>query len=283
MAAANGYAVGSSDHRSSFDHFVVRSGNVQFGSSPSRVTGTCLAPNCEIVLSNARSSNPSITTRGRIPVVGIVGGIGSGKSAVANWVGAHANVSVLNADQLGHEALKSDEVKDALRRRFGDSIVAPDGNLDRKAIAREVFGSEPEHQAARHDLEQIVHPEIGRRIAEGIDQAQRDHKEAAIVDAAIMLETGWRSKCDLIVFVDTSDATRLARVRQNRGWSELELQKREASQWSLSEKRRQSDVIIDNNGDVEDAGRQLLSTLVEQRVIQSEGKKLTRGNDVGRN
>lgn len=206
----------------------------------------------------------------RIPVVGVVGGIGSGKSAVAEWVGAHANVVVLNADRLGHEALKSPEVIQALCHRFGDAVLSHDGTIDRKAIAARVFGTDAEHLAARHDLEKIVHPEIGRRISAGIDSAESEGKAAVLVDAAVLLESGWRDECHLVVFVDTADEIRLARVGQNRGWSEEELRRREASQWSLTDKRREADVIVTNNSDLEHAGRQLLNALIDQGFIKSE-------------
>lgn len=203
----------------------------------------------------------------RIPIVGIVGGIGSGKTAVANWVADHARVTVLNADKLGHEALEADTVKQALSHRFGDCILNAKGEIERAALAREVFGDDPVHVAARHDLEKIVHPEIGRRIAAGIEAAAAKEQEAVLLDAAVLLETGWRSKCDLVVFVETPEAIRLTRVKENRGWTEEELRRRESSQWSLAEKRRESDLIVVNDADLEVAGRRLLESLQQRGLI----------------
>jgi dephospho-CoA kinase len=205
--------------------------------------------------------------------VGIVGGIGSGKSAVANWVAAHANVMVLNADHLGHEAMKSQSVKEALCQRFGNSIIKPDGTVDRSMIAQRVFGSDPARLAARSDLERIIHPEIGRRVLDGIEAAERSHRDAVLLDAAVLLESGWRDKCDLVAFIDTSDSIRLARVRENRGWSEEELKRRESSQWSLTEKRREADLIVMNDDQIDTAGQQLLDGLVERGVIRGDLKR----------
>ena len=203
-----------------------------------------------------------------IPVIGVVGGIGSGKSAVANWVAAHANVSVIDADKLGHDALKSAIVKEALLHRFGPGIFGVDGFVNRSALAKHVCGDHPEQLAARHDLEQIVHPEIGRRISDEIDLATTNRRVAVLLDAAVLLEAGWRQLCDLVVFVDTPDAIRLARVQQNRNWTEDELRRREASQWRLDRKRREADFIVTNDRDLEYAGSQLLEMLRARCIVK---------------
>ena len=213
------------------------------------------------------TATASFVPRRRIPVIGIVGGIGSGKSSVANWVAAHAKVSVLNADALGHEVLQLNAVKQALCQRFSDAILGTDGGIERSVLARRVFGTDADQLAARHDLEQIVHPEIGRRIAEKIEAAAAEDQEAVLLDAAILLEAGWRSKCDLVVFIDTPDPIRMERVREHRGWTQDELRLREMSQWSLMEKRRESDLIVKNDGEIERAGQQLLDALIQRGLI----------------
>ncbi len=221
------------------------------------------------MIENTVATSPNVPRR-RIPVVGIVGGIGSGKSAVAEWMAAHAKVTVLNADKLGHEALQADSVKQALCEQFGQSILDADGSIDRATIARLVFGEDAVHLAARRQLEQIVHPEIGRRIADGIEAAAAEGLDAVLLDAAILLETGWRTKCDLVVFIDTPDAVRLERVHQRRGWTAEELHRREASQWSLTDKRRESDLVVENDGELEIAGSRLLQSLRQRGVIRHD-------------
>ncbi len=206
-------------------------------------------------------------TSKHIPVIGIVGGIGSGKSAVANWVAAQSDVAVIDADKLGHDALKSDNVKDALLRRFSIDILGADGSINRSALARKVFGDHPEQLAARHDLEQIVHPEIGRRISEDVALAAANGRKGVMLDAAILLEAGWRKLCDLVIFVDTPDAIRWSRIQKNRNWTEDELRRREASQWSLDRKRQDADFVIANDRDLEYAGRQLLKILGARGVV----------------
>ena len=202
------------------------------------------------------------------PVIGVVGGIGSGKSAVASWVMAHANVSLIDADKLGHDALKSPTVKQALRHRFGPGIFDADGFINRSALAKHVFGDHPDQLAARHDLEQIVHPEIGRSISDEVALSATNGRVAVLLDAAILLEAGWRRLCDLVVFIDTPDAIRLSRVQKNRNWTEDELARREASQWSLDRKRRESDFVVTNDRDLEYAGRQLLELLRAEGIVK---------------
>ncbi len=214
------------------------------------------------------STESQSMTHNPIPVIGVVGGIGSGKSAVANWVAAHADVAVIDADKLGHDALKSTAVKDALLHRFGSGVFGADGFIDRSVLAKHVFGNNPEQFASRHDLEQIVHPEIGRRISADVVLATNNCRAAVLLDAAILLEAGWRELCDLVVFVDTPDAIRLSRVQKNRNWTEDELQRRESSQWSLDRKRQEADVVIINDRDLDYAGGQLLEFLRTRSVVK---------------
>lgn len=210
---------------------------------------------------------PASARTPRIPVIGIVGGIGSGKSSVAKWVAGATNVEVLDADLMGHEALRDNGVKQALCQRFGTSILRPDGEIDRSAVAKLVFGPNQTHREARHALEQVVHPEIGRRIAQGIEAAAAKGRMAVLLDAAILLEAGWRKHCDAVVFVDCPDNTRLARLRADRGWDEEEMRRRESSQWGLTEKRRCADLVITNSGELELVGTQLLRLLEEQGFV----------------
>lgn len=222
-----------------------------------------------IAVNSTHSPSANAADKG-IPVIGIVGGIGSGKSSVANWVGSRANVAVIDADKIGHEALLADHVKTALCERFGDSILASDGTIARSKLAQLVFGTESAQATARRDLESIVHPEIGRRIGTAIDVAAADGKECVLLDAAVMLEAGWRNYCDLLVFIETSDAVRLERVRTTRGWSASELQRREQSQWSLVDKRKAADAIVNNDADVGSAGQQLWDVLRQRNFISSQ-------------
>ena len=206
-------------------------------------------------------ADESNSPRSRIPVVGVIGGIGSGKSAVARWVATQANVHVIDADRLGHEALRAGDVKAALRRAFGDGIFDAQEEVQRGGLARRVFGDTEAHRAARHTLEQVVHPEIERRIVDEIRRATDAGCEAVLLDAAVLLEAGWQRRCDAVVFIDAPDDVRRLRVQQRSGWTAEELQRREASQLSLSEKRKCSDAVVFNTSGVSEGGQQLLNFL----------------------
>lgn len=200
-------------------------------------------------------------TTHRIPVIGIIGGIGSGKTSVARWVSNHANVKTIDADQLGHEALESPEIQRALRRQFGEEIFDEAGNIRRSALARLVFGEGQRFRQARTQLEQVLHPAIEQRVIDAIDQAARDNQEAVLLDAAVLLEAGWRRRCDAVVFVDAPLDVRQRRVALRNGWTVDELHRREQSQLGIDEKKQRSDIIISNAADDSKAAEELLEFL----------------------
>jgi len=199
----------------------------------------------------------NIPSAPRVPVIGLVGGIGSGKSAVAKGLANRRRIKVINADEIGHRVLKDPHVKQKIADRFGERVVDSLGEVDRSKLARLVFGSNSQAERARRDLNKIVHPEIGRQIQKEIDSAQNLAQEdpgsieGVVLDAAILLETGWGEKCDAIVFVDADESVREQRVSQNRGWTKDERKKREQNQLDLDAKRKASDQIIHNSGELD--------------------------------
>ncbi len=205
-----------------------------------------------------------MSERTHIPVIGIVGGIGSGKSSVARWVAArHNDVALINGDEIGHEVLTDVAVRDAIRKRFGEPVFNADGQINRKALGQVVFGSNREQQSARDDLERIVHPKIRETIAGKIANSAAAGKWAVLLDAAVLFEAGWNDLCHAVVFIDVPRDERLARLRETRGWDDAETERRESSQASLESKRRQSQFIVDNSRSVEAAGRQLEEFLLK--------------------
>lgn len=199
-----------------------------------------------------------MSDRQRVPVIGLIGGIGSGKSAVADWVSQRRRVIRIDGDLEGHRALQQTEIKNKLKERFGNEILDSSGQVDRAILAGKVFGPLPEHEQARTDLENIVHPEIEKAIRKQIEIAnQSKSTEAILLDAAILLEAGWEKSCDAVVFIDTPESERVRRVRENRGWDAEELHKREANQYPLDLKRQRADFIISNSASIEEAGMQL--------------------------
>ncbi len=193
------------------------------------------------------TSQSAISTR-KVPVVGILGAIGSGKSFVARSAAVDVEPPwlVLDADRVGHEVLREATVRTRLVELFTSQILGADGEIDRRQLAAQVFGELPTQQAARKQLEQVVHPQIRSRLLRQIEHAAHSGYAAVILDAAILLETGWRTLCDLLVYIDTNEVDRHAQIA-GRGWSMEELARREASQWSLDAKRSMADLVIFND------------------------------------
>jgi dephospho-CoA kinase len=189
------------------------------------------------------------------PVIGLVGGIGAGKTAAAAALAARGGV-VVNADALGHEALEQPEIRRQVLDRWGGrgNLQKPDGRLDRRAIAGIVFADDAERVA----LEGMVFPYIGRRALEEIAKAQTDPAARfVVVDAAVMLEAGWDDACDRLVYVDAPPEVRLARVLARSGWSASDLAAREAAQWPAAEKLKRAAAVIVNDGGLDQLQRQV--------------------------
>ncbi len=194
-----------------------------------------------------------------VPIIGILGGIGSGKSSVVRQV-TDFRLQIIDADRIGHDLLTDPDVLHQLTRSFPASIFDSDGQVIRSELARLVFGDSADQQSALHQLEQIIHPAIRREIKARIQSAESG-TDAIILDAAILLETGWSDECSHLIFIDTPEHLRIERVRSNRNWTAEELQRREAAQLPLTEKKQRADFIVDNSGPVEDAAAQMTQIL----------------------
>lgn len=180
-------------------------------------------------------------------IIGLVGGVASGKSRVAAILAAHG-AKVLDADRLGHLVLEEVEVIEALRARWGDDILASDGSVERARVARRVFAPAPEGPRELEFLERVTHPRIGARITAQLDAWRRESPSSVLVlDAALLLKAGWNQWCDLVVYVDAPVEQRRDRAA-TRGWSEREFAAREAAQGPLEVKRQHAHCVIDNSG-----------------------------------
>jgi dephospho-CoA kinase len=218
-------------------------------------------------------------------VIGVVGGIGAGKSRVALALAARG-AFVVDADHVGHALLNQKPARDLVLQRFGPEILLkpdenpepqnnpdenPEPQVDRKALGALVFADE----TARRDLESILHPRMRATFLRAIDRAMRRPRHSAVVlDAAILFEAGWDDLCDLILFVDAPDALRLSRVQSERGWSQADLQLREAAQWPLDRKRARATRVIPNDGTPEQLDAALSrfwQRSVESRSVPGSG------------
>ena len=201
---------------------------------------------------------------GNLAVIGLIGGIGGGKSSVAALFES-AGAVVIDADLVGHELLNDPRVCGQIVDRFGTSVLSEKSVghelpsiIDRKALGTIVFAD----PTARRDLEAILHPRMRASFQAVIEQeskSKKTEKSMVVLDAAILLEAGWDDLCDLIVFVDAPRDERMRRVQAQRGWSREVFEARERAQWPCDKKRRGADLVITN-----DAGVDALKERVER-------------------
>lgn len=184
-------------------------------------------------------------------LLGLTGGIGSGKSMVSALL-AERGAVVIDADQIVHELQAPGQpVLAAMVERFGPDILASDGSLDRQAVADIVFSD----GAALADLNGIVHPAVGTEIARRLAaEAATDH--VVVLDVPLLVESG-RDDMAAMVVVDLDPEMAVRRLMAGRGMTEGEARSRMARQASREERRARADRVIDNHGSVEDLRRKV--------------------------
>ncbi|MFI4893579.1 MAG: dephospho-CoA kinase [Phycisphaerales bacterium JB058] len=190
-------------------------------------------------------------------VIGIAGGIGSGKSFVAGLF-AEAGCVIYDADREVSALYKRQDVLDTVRSWWGDDAVTG-GEIDRATIARIIF----EDESQRDRLEKLLFPRLHERRREMIAQAERDGTKAVVIDAPLLFEAALDEECDVVVFVETPRQVRLERLKARSGWDEAELARREKAQLPLDAKRQRSDYSLDGSAAPEELRRRTLSLLDE--------------------
>jgi dephospho-CoA kinase len=193
-------------------------------------------------------------------ILGIIGGIGCGKSTAAALF-QELGAAVIAADNIGHQILRLPKVKSFIQERWGSAVFEEDGEVDRRKLAAIVFAD----QGELAHLKSLTHP----LIAEEVHRQREEHEQSGVplclLDAPLLLESGWDHLVDKIIFVDTPVEMRWHRVK-NRGWSETEWRQREAAQLSVDEKKCRADVILDNSGSIEHLRMQV------EALVHGDGK-----------
>lgn len=191
------------------------------------------------------------------PIIGIVGGIGSGKSHVARLFG-QLGCLVIDSDEQVRQAYASDAVKATLRAWWGPDVFDDRGEVDRRAVARRVFTDEAE----KRRLEGLLHPLVARMRDQAMARAADDPAVRAFVwDTPLLVETGLDAQCDAVVFVDAPPEERLRRVTQSRGWTSQEWERREKSQAPLDKKRKVAKFLVENTARAETVRSQVRDVL----------------------
>ena len=180
-------------------------------------------------------------------VIGLTGGIGSGKSTVSAALVARGAV-LIDADAITRELQEPGEpVFDAMVERFGAGVVAEDGSLDRQAVADIVF-TDP---GALADLNAIVHPAVGAEIGARLEAAHRARPEVVILDVPLLVESG-RDDMAGIVVVDVDPELAIERLVRDRGFTEGDARARIANQADRNQRVAAADLVVDNSGSLDD-------------------------------
>ncbi|MDD6432131.1 MAG: dephospho-CoA kinase [Lactobacillaceae bacterium] len=191
-------------------------------------------------------------------IIGLTGGIASGKSTVSNLL-RQAGLPIVDADQITRQVQRPGSTAlNKLAAAFGNQIIQPDGNLNRVQLGKRVFAD----TAARQELNQIMQPLIRDAIWQAVDTLKKQNVPNVILDVPLLYEQHYDEDCDLVVVVTVSPETELRRLMARNHYSAAEARARIAAQMPLSEKVARADVVIDNDASLEQTRRQV-AQLVE--------------------
>lgn len=179
--------------------------------------------------------------------VGLTGSIASGKSTVAKRL-KDRGIPVIDLDKVGHEVLRRrHEAFEPVVAEFGEGILGPDGEIDRKKLGAVVFND----PLARERLNQIMHPRIREEEARRVLAMAEAGVKAVVTEAALLIESGQRDRFDFLVVVGCDRAVQIARLMKRDGSTAEQAKSRIDAQLSFEQKKAQADWVIDTSGDKE--------------------------------
>jgi dephospho-CoA kinase len=209
--------------------------------------------------SGQRAYTSAVDRQAKKPIIGILGGIGSGKSTVTGEF-VKLGCKAIYADRIVHQLFEQEQVKKQIATVFGESIYDSAGKIDRRKLADIVFSDG--HKLSL--LNSIIHPLVLARAEELIGQYKDEPEVKAIVlDMPLLVEVGWEKLCDKLVFVDCKPKIRAERVKKAGVFSKNQLKIRENFQISLDKKKTITDNTIDNNSDFPALVRQVANVFTE--------------------
>ena len=194
-------------------------------------------------------------------VIGLTGGIGTGKSEVAR-IFQELGAVLINADQIGHQAYTPhSEIWQEVVKAFGEEILQPNGEIDRKKLGSIVF-ADPD-QLTR--LNQIMHPRMARIVAQQVQELREQGADVVVVEAALLFEAGWDSLVGEVWSTESPEYLVIKRLQSRSGLSQEEAKKRIDSQMSAEERKSRSQVVVDNSGDLVELDR-VVRSIWDRRV-----------------
>ena len=188
-------------------------------------------------------------------VIGVTGGVGTGKSTVARMFGIRLKGPVLDADRIAHRLMRpSSPVWRKIRARFGKRAIASSGEIDRRQLGKIAFGDPKELKA----LCGIIHPAVRRWIQAELKKIRRGQPQARVIlDIPLLVEAGPAYPLDFLVVVSSPLKVVARRLKIRSGWTPREVKRRQGFQLSLREKERLADFVVDNGGTLEATRRQV--------------------------
>ena len=196
-------------------------------------------------------------------VIGLAGGIGTGKSEVSRIL-KELGAVVLDADRFGHEVYlpNTDGFREVVAA-FGDDVVSPSGEVDRRALGGKVFGN-PEAMAK---LNAIAWPRIRQRLTDSIDEQRSDGTQVVVLDAAVLIEAGWTDAADEVWVVTAPETDVIQRIQTRNNLTEEQVRARISSQMSNEERVKYAHVVVENNGPLEHL-RHKIEMLWTERLVE---------------
>jgi len=181
-------------------------------------------------------------------VIGLTGGIGSGKSTVSLFL-AELGAAIIDTDKVGHTVLEPDsEAWQQVVAAFGRQILKPNREIDRKKLGKIVFGS----AKALSRLNRIMHPQICGVVKAQLEQYRRQGIDVVVVEAPLLMEAGWTSLVDEVWVTLAPEATVLKRLEEGMGLSKAESQARIRSQLPAKERVKHADVVISTDSSLDE-------------------------------
>jgi dephospho-CoA kinase len=197
-------------------------------------------------------------------VIGLTGGIASGKSSIAKILRS-LGAAVIDADLIARQiVVPGSPALEEIRATFGEEFITPQGELDRKKMGALVFSD----LSAREKLNFITHPRIAQKMSDEAERARGEQNPAAFLEAALLFEAGWHEGLDGVWVVAIPESVQLERLMRRDGYTEEQARIRLASQMSLADKIARATLVLDNTGTPEQT--QQLVTDAYHKLLQSE-------------